>query len=170
MKATSLLRNQHRRVEGLLGRVSGDRQLRLPLVLQLVEELMTHLSLEDHLLVSRVADATGMRADTCREDHARVRNAVLQAVFAEEDDVAFRARLSNLSSAFVRHVQLMERDVFPLADSQLKGEDLERMGTRMQRHWNAAIAPDAPEAMPDAMPDAKKERPVRRAREEAAAQ
>lgn len=144
MKATSLLRNQHRRVEALLARVSGDRQERLSLVLQLVEELMTHLSLEDHLFVCRVADATGMRADTCHEDQAKVRNAVLQAVFAEEDDLVFSARLDELSSAFGRHVHLMERDVFPLADSQLKGEDLETIGTRMQMHWNAAIAAEVP--------------------------
>jgi hypothetical protein len=139
MKATSLLRDQHRRIEALLARTAGERKMRLSLVLQLVEELMTHLALEEHVFLSRVADATGMRADTYREDQARMRNAVLQAVFAEEDDIVFAARLIELSCAFEQHVRLMDRDVLPLADAQLKREDLETLGTRMQTHWDAAI-------------------------------
>jgi hypothetical protein len=119
--------------------VSRERQQRLSLVLQLVEEMLTHLSLEDHVFLCRVADATGLRADAYREDQALVRNAVLQAVFAEEDDVLFEARVIELSLAFERHVRVLERDVFPLADAQLKGEDLETMGSRMQTCWDAAI-------------------------------
>jgi hypothetical protein len=142
MKATSLLCDQHRRVETLLTRVVGERTLRLTLMLQVVEELMTHLSIEEHVFLSRVADATGMRADSYRQDQGLVRNAVLQAVFAEADDVLFAARLDDLQSAFVRHTHLMERDVFPLADAQLESEDLETMGARMQKHWNAALHGD----------------------------
>jgi hypothetical protein len=144
MKATSLLRDQHRRIDALLRRVGDEQQQRLALVLQLVEELMTHLALEDHVFLSRVADATGMRADAYRDDQARVRNAVLQAVFAEEDDAAFSARLMELASAFEHHARLMDRDVFPLADTQLEREDLETMGTRMQTHWDAAIHGEGP--------------------------
>jgi hypothetical protein len=153
MKATSLLRNQHRRIEALIGRVGREaadstvgreRQLRLTLVLQLVEELMTHLSLEDHVFLCSVADATGIRADTYRADQAQVRNAILQAVFAEEDDTIFAARVLELSLAFDQHVRVIERDVFPLADAKLKGEDLETMGTRMQTCWDAAIHGEGP--------------------------
>jgi hypothetical protein len=153
MKATSLLRNQHRRIEALIARVGREvaastvgreRQLRLTLVLQLVEELMTHLSLEDNVFLCSVADATGIRADTYRADQAQVRNAILQAVFAEEDDSIFAARLLELSLAFDKHVRVIERDVFPLADAQLKGEDLETMGTRMQTCWDAAIHGEGP--------------------------
>jgi hypothetical protein len=142
MKATRLLCSQHRRVETLLARVAGERELRLTLMLQLVEELMTHLSIEEHVFLCRLADTTGMRADSYSEDQGQVRNAVLQAVFAEEDDVLFARRLDELSTAFERHAHLMERDVFPLADAQIKGEDLEKMGVRMQKHWNAAVHGD----------------------------
>jgi hypothetical protein len=171
MKATSLLRDQHGRIQALLTRVgreadnstvrreaiassiareaaslngARERQLRLSLVLQLVEELMTHLSLEDHVFLCRVADATGIRADVYREDQAQVRNAILQCVFAEEDEAVFAARLIELSLAFEQHVRVLERDVFPLADAQLKGEDLETMGTRMQTCWDAAVHGDGP--------------------------
>jgi hypothetical protein len=142
MKATRLLCSQHRHVETLLARVAGERELRLTLMLQLVEELMTHLSIEEHVFLCRLADATGIRADSYSEDQGQVRNAVLQAVFAEEDDVLFATRLDELSAAFERHAHLMERDVFPIADAQLKGEDLETMGVRMQTHWNAAMHGD----------------------------
>jgi hypothetical protein len=148
MKATSLLRDQHRRIAALLGRIGNEQQHRLSLVLQLVEELMTHLALEDHVFLCRLADATGMRAETYRENQAQVRNAVLQAVFAEDDDVLFAVRLMELATAFKEHARIMDRDVFPLADTQLDGDDLETMGTRMQTHWNAAIHGDVPPLRP----------------------
>jgi hypothetical protein len=147
MKATVLLRDQHRRVERLLARVGRERQLRLPLVLQIVEELMTHLSIEDHVFLCRFADATGVRAERYREDQARVRNAMLQAVFAEEHDDKFADRLRDLAHAFDQHSRALERDVFPLAESQMSADDLDAIGNRMQSFWNASVTPhDVPPA------------------------
>ena len=67
MMATTLLRDHHRRLQRLLARLGSERQLRMPLVLQLVEELMTHLSLEDHFFLCPVADKVGIRVDKYRE-------------------------------------------------------------------------------------------------------
>jgi hypothetical protein len=142
MKATALLREQHRRVERLLARVRDESDLRGALVLQLVKELMTHLSIEEHVFLDRIAGTTGLQAEIYREDHARVRNAVLQAVFVERDDAAFAERLRELAAAFKQHVHAVEQDVFPLADACLRSDDLESMGARMQSFWDAAIRSD----------------------------
>lgn len=139
MLATTLLRDHYRRLEHLIQHVAQERASRLPLVLQLVEELMTHLSIEDHLFLSRIADATGMRVDKYREDQALVRNAVLQAVFVEDDDKAFAGRLRELASAFERHARVMERDLLPLVEAQLRPEELEAIGSRMESYWEAAV-------------------------------
>jgi hypothetical protein len=140
MLATTLLCEQHRRIEELILRVGQERaDRRLPLVLQLVEELMTHLSIEDHFFLATVADATGLRVDGFREDQARVRNAVLQTVFAEDQEPVFVQLLRELSSGFERHAKVLERDLLPLVDAQLPGDDLETMGARMQSYWEAAL-------------------------------
>jgi len=140
MKATTLLREQHRRLEGLLARVESERgQTRLASMLQLVEELLTHLSLEDHVFLRGVADGTGLRLETYREEHGEVRNALLQAVFAEQDEPRFTERLRELASVMRHHVHVMERDVLGLVDSQVPARDLESMGERMRRYWDAAI-------------------------------
>jgi|GEM_PF-2522234 len=144
MKATTLLRDQHRSLEGLVARVSRERDSRLPLVLQLVEELMTHLSIEDHFFLCPVADTTGLRVEAYRESQGRVRNALLQAVFAEQDEMAFQPRLKELQSAFTQHTRVLERDLLPLVDSQLRPEELEAMGGRMQAFWDASIAHERP--------------------------
>jgi hypothetical protein len=144
MKATTLLRDQHRRLERLLVRLGSERHLRMPLVLQLVEELMTHLSIEDHFFLSPIADRVGIRVDGFREDQALVRNAVLQAVFAEADDPVFEDRLGELMVALDEHARVVERDLFPLVESKVHVDDLEWIGDRMQAFWDAAVGGERP--------------------------
>jgi hypothetical protein len=141
MKATSLLRDQHRRLDRLLERTAQDRVSRMELVLKLVEELLTHLSIEDHFL-GAVYDRAGIGVGGYRDAHARMRNAVLQAVFAESNDDMFALRLCELRTVFRQHARGLERDVLPLAESQLRAEELERMGERMLSFWSAAIGND----------------------------
>ena len=142
MNAIRLLRTQHRRLEHLLAHVDDERATRLPRVLQLVEELMTHLSIEDHLFLCRVADATGLRVDDYRDSQSRVRNAMLQAVFVEEDDPVFTERLADLRTAFGDHSHTLERDLMPLVEARLAVGDLENLGDRMQTFWNATVGPE----------------------------
>ena len=144
MMATTLLRDHHRRLQRLLARLGSERQLRMPLVLQLVEELMTHLSIEDHFFLCPVADKVGIRVDTYRDEQARVRNAVLQAVFAETDDGVFDARLQELEKVFLQHARVLERDLFPLVETHVRTDDLEVIGDRMQVFWDAAVGPARP--------------------------
>jgi hypothetical protein len=142
MNATTLLREQHRRLGALIVRVSNEREARLALVLQMVEELMTHLSIEDHFFLCKVADTTSIRIEAFREEQASVRNAVLQAVFVEDHDLAFDARLRDLSTAFERYARAMERDLLPLVEDHVRADDLEAIGARMESYWRAAIDAD----------------------------
>ena len=120
MKAKTLLREQHRRLDGLFARVESERgQTRLATMLQLVEELLTHLSLEEHVFLRGVGDGTGLRLDTYRSEHGDVRNALLQAVFAEQDEQRFVERLSELGVQMRLHAQVIERDVIGLVESHV---------------------------------------------------
>jgi hypothetical protein len=148
MKATALLREQHRRVERLLARIGREREFRVSLVLELVRETMTHLSIEERVFLDRVSLTTGLPPDACRENHALVRNAVLQAVFAEDDDDAFAARLEELCAAFEQHVRALEEEVFPLVDTLVRGDVLESMGASMASSFDAAIRGDSPHPPP----------------------
>jgi hypothetical protein len=141
MIATTLLRQLHRRLGALIRRVADEREARLALVLQLVEELMTHLSIEDHFFLCNVADSTSIRVEPYREEHASLRNAILQAVFVEEDDAAFDVRLRELTEAYERYARVMERDLLPLVEAHVSHERLEAIGTRMESYWQAAICP-----------------------------
>ena len=140
MKATTLLREQHRRLDCLLARVESEHgQVRLATMLQLVEELLTHLSLEDHVFLRGVSDETGMRLETYRTEQGEVRNALLQAVFAEQDEPRFTDRLRDLGTEMRHHARVMERDVLGLVESQVPARELEAMGERMRRYWDAAV-------------------------------
>jgi hypothetical protein len=140
MKATTLLRDQHRTVERLLETVCKDRRLRTPLVMQLVEELMTHLSLEDHFL-GALAERAGVPMDSCRGRHPSLRNAVLQVVFAEADDDVFQLRLRELHTAFVQHARASDRDLLTVVESRVRGDELERLGDRMEGLRNGCVGP-----------------------------
>jgi Hemerythrin HHE cation binding domain len=146
MKATALLRDQHGRIDRLLDRIGKDRQLRIELVLELVEELLTHISIEGSYFLGRIADESGIPVGAYREEHADLRNAMLQAVFVEADDEAFGERLRELGAALRRHTRLVERDLFPLVESHVRPEELERMGERMQAFWNATVGGARPSA------------------------
>jgi hypothetical protein len=137
MKATALLLKQHRALERLLTRLGRDKSLRLTLVLQLIEELLTHLSAEDHFFLCPVSDA-GISTDVYREEQASVRNAMLQAVFVEADDEAFDQRLGDLVSAFSHHAEGLENDLLPLVEARLRADHLEAIGDRMQKFLDAA--------------------------------
>jgi hypothetical protein len=151
MKATTLLREQHRRLEGLLTRIDSERgQAKLATMLQLVEELLTHLSLEDHVFLRGVADGTGLRLDAYRAEHGELRNALLQAVFAEQDEQVFCERVRELGVALRHHAQVIERDVLGLVESHVPARDLEAMGERMRRYWDAAIGGQTGQPPPSA--------------------
>lgn len=138
MKATTLLREQHGRLDRLLDHIGQNHQSRVDLVRELVEQLLTHVSIEDHFL-SVVADRARIRIDRYRDEHARMRNAVLQTVFAETDDDTFTERLRDLSAVVRQHVSGLERDVLPIGESHLRAEELERVGDRMQASWRRAL-------------------------------
>jgi hypothetical protein len=139
MKATALLRKQHRALERLLSRLGRDKPLRLTLVLQLIEELLTHLSVEDHFFLCPVSDATGIPTEVYRVEQASVRNAMLQAVFVEADDEAFDQRLGELVTAFTHHAEGVEHDLLPLVEARLRADHLEAIGDRMQAFLDAAV-------------------------------
>ncbi|HZU82930.1 MAG TPA: hemerythrin domain-containing protein [Polyangiaceae bacterium] len=142
MKATALLRNQHGSLDRLLDRVAAERSSRVELVLELVEALFTHLSIEDTYLLCSIDEKLKIPIRAYRDQHALMRNAVLQTVFAEGDDIAFGERLLELRAAFREHALGVERDLLPLAESRLRPEELERLGERMQAIWNAAVHGD----------------------------
>jgi hypothetical protein len=151
MKATTLLREQHRRLEGLLARIEDERgQSRLATMLQLVEELLTHLSLEDHVFLRGVSDGTGLRLEGYRNEHSELRNALLQAVFAEQDEPRFTERVGELAVAIRQHIHVMDRDVLGLVDSHIAARELEAMGERMGRYWDAAVGGQAGQPPPSA--------------------
>jgi hypothetical protein len=143
MNAIRLLRAQHQRLAQLLTHVDEERSARLPRVLQLVEELLTHLSIEDHLFLCRVSDITGVRVDEYRDGQALVRNAMLQAVFVEEDDPLFSERLAALKTAFEGHAHVLERDLLPVIESRLGPGDLDALGERMQSFWEATVGDES---------------------------
>jgi len=138
MKATALLLKQHRALERLLARLGRDKSLRLTLVLQLIEQLLTHLSAEDHFFLCPVSDATGIPTDVYREEQASVRNAMLQAVFVEADDEAFDQRLGELVTAFSHHAEGVESKLVPLVEERLRADHLEAIGDQMQQFIDAA--------------------------------
>lgn len=145
MKATSFLRDCHARLQGLLARIEIDRSLRVPLVLQLVEELMTHLSIEENFFLDGVGERTAIHVEPYRETQGRVRNALLQAVFVEADDEAFAERLRELRAEMNAHRRSIEHDLLPLVEAELAGDDLERIGNRMHSFWTAAVGIPAPD-------------------------
>jgi Hemerythrin HHE cation binding domain len=148
MEATALVRGQHRSLEHLLARIRCQKALRPGLVYRLVEELMTHMALEDRFLLGELGARTAVRIEPYRDDQACVRNAMLQAVFAEAEEGRFADRLRDLAIAFETHTHVLERGLLPLVESALGADELKALGDRMQTFWHAALGHRGPSAEP----------------------
>jgi hypothetical protein len=151
MKATSVLHHQHRRLAQLATAVEHDEALRIPRLLELVEELMAHVAIEDHFFYWAVADALDIPLASYHDDHARVKNALLQLVLAESDSRSFARRLADLVKAMEAHVALVEQSLVPLVEERMSPEDLEALGERMLSFHAAAVSSN-PDRVPSIQP------------------
>jgi hypothetical protein len=142
MKATAVLHEQHRHVEKLVKRIEQATDLRIPLLLELVEELMAHVAIEDHLYYCWLSDALDLDLATYRDDHTRLKNALLQLVFSESDAASFEHRLGDLTRALTTHVAFVDRNLAPTVEQRMPARELEELGERMASFYEAAVTPE----------------------------
>lgn len=131
MKATMLLRRDHRNIEQALALIGSIWDVTDDDFHALAADLMAHLAADESLLYPAAERAMVDDLAAHRVRHARLRTAVIQATGRTGDRTVFRQRLSDLADAFATHARLEERTVHPSLESALNEASLEALGTKV---------------------------------------
>lgn len=134
MDATTLLEQDHRKVEDLFARYENEHDERT--LHQICRELELHTTLEEELVYPRLAELDHTMVERAEEEHAEARELIAQ-IEAGDPDAAMLT--SQLHKAMQQHVSQEESEAFPLMRERMS-DDLETLGDQLdQRRRQLAL-------------------------------
>jgi len=134
MDATTLLEQDHRKVEDLFARYENEQDESI--LQQICRELELHTALEEELVYPRLAELDRAMVERAEEEHAEARELIAQ-IEAGDPDAALLA--NQLQMAIQHHVSQEESEAFPLMRERM-GDQLEALGDQLdQRRRKLAL-------------------------------
>jgi hemerythrin-like domain-containing protein len=138
MKASDLLKKQHKNVKALFKKVEnteGGRQRR-QLMDQIANELKIHTKIEEEIFYPAVREIGTSKAeemiDEAFEEHHVVDLVLAELPKVDPEDERFHAKMTVLSELVEHHVEEEEGEVFPMAEKKLGKDRLQMLGDQMQ--------------------------------------
>ena len=137
MKATDLLKKQHREVKQLFKKVekTENTNQRRQLMNQIVQELQVHTKIEEELFYPAMRETPSKKAEEmvneAFEEHHVVDLVLAELPQVNPDDERFEAKMTVLSELVLHHADEEEKEMFKLA-SKLGKEELAELAEQMQ--------------------------------------
>lgn len=144
MKATDLLKKQHRQVEKLFKQCEKAKEprQRRQLMGQIVEMLKMHTQIEEEIFYPAVRDLGTSKAeemiDEAFEEHHVVDLVLAELPEVDPEDERFEAKITVLSELVEHHVEEEEGEMFPMAEKKLGAERIKELGQQMEQMAGAA--------------------------------
>ncbi len=136
MKATDLLRQQHRTVERLFAKIaSGDTDL----IEDLASALAAHMTIEHEIFYPAANEIDPRLILESFEAHAVAELALKRVMATDLGDEAFGPRVAVLRELIWNHVQQEEETLLPAAEEQLSRQWLEELGVEMEIRFNTVL-------------------------------
>jgi hemerythrin superfamily protein len=158
MDAITLLKHDHKTVEGLFKQYesAGDRAFKTKrrLVDRMILELAVHAAIEEQVfypVAKEAAEAKDIVLESLEEHHI-VKWTLSELEKMDPEDERFDAKVTVLMEMVRHHVEEEEQELFPKVRSILGREDLEELGRTMAEAKKAAPtrphprSPDEPPA------------------------
>jgi hemerythrin-like domain-containing protein len=140
MKATALLKKQHRTVEGIFENLENGSADPASELLDLANNLAAHMAIEQNLFYPAVRDIDSRLVAESYEEHAIAELALKRLLATAGDDPTFAPKVTALKELIFHHVQEEEEELFPEVDDKMSGEELEALGKEMLADFDEAIA------------------------------
>jgi predicted helicase len=145
MKATELLKKQHREVKGLFGQAKkAPPAKRRDVMDEITHKLHTHMMIEEDIFYPAVRELdtkkTGELVPEAYEEHHVVKLVLDELPEVDLKDDQFEAKVTVLSELVDHHVKEEEAEMFKSAE-KLGAERLTELGEEME---TAAETPDPP--------------------------
>ena len=139
MKATDLLKKQHRQVEKLFKQCENAKQprQRRELMEQIVQMLKMHTKIEEEIFYPAVRELGTSKAeemiDEAFEEHHVVDLVLAELPKVDPEDERFEAKITVLSELVEHHVEEEEGEMFPMAEKKLGAERVKELGQQMEQ-------------------------------------
>jgi hemerythrin superfamily protein len=139
MKATDLLKKQHRQVEKLFKQCENAKQprQRRELMEQIVQMLKMHTKIEEEIFYPAVRELGTSKAeemiDEAFEEHHVVDLVLAELPKVNPEDERFEAKITVLSELVEHHVEEEEGEMFPMAEKKLGAERVKELGQQMEQ-------------------------------------
>jgi len=144
MKATDLLKKQHKSVKALFKKVdkTEDGRQRRQLMDQIANELKIHTKIEEEIFYPAVREIGTEKAeemiDESLEEHHVVDLVLAELPKVDPEDERFAAKMTVLSELVGHHADEEEEEMFPMCGKKLGRARLEALGQQMQRMVEAS--------------------------------
>jgi hemerythrin superfamily protein len=139
MKATDLLKKQHKNVKALFKKVENteDGRRRRQLMDQIANELKIHTKIEEEIFYPAVREIGTSKAeemvDEAYEEHHVVDLVLAELPKVDPEDERFAAKMTVLSELVEHHADEEEDAMFPMCEKKLGRERLQQLGAQMQQ-------------------------------------
>jgi len=138
MKATDLLKKQHRKVEGLFSKLEKGGKDRSELITELANDLAAHMAIEQAIFYPAVREIDPEMVGESYEEHAIAEMALKRLLATELDQATFKPKLVALKELIEHHVEEEEEELFPEVEEKMESEELESLGDEMQAAFEEA--------------------------------
>ena len=144
LRATDLLRADHRQISGLFDQhemCHEHDEARVSLVYQICANLEMHAQVEEEVFYptvkARVDMSTGEKIDQGIKEHQQMKDLIIQVRHMAVDDAAFTPTVQCLRECVEHHVEEEEQTVMPVAEQC--GEDLLQLGAQIQKRKQSLL-------------------------------
>ena len=139
MDAFELLKSDHEKVAGIMEKIDGTTERALKtreeLFTQLKTELDIHAKIEETIFYPVLEKAEESRDITLEafEEHRLVKQLLSELASEAKDDERWTAKFTVLKENVEHHVEEEEGELFKKARKVLSKEEIEELGTRMEK-------------------------------------
>jgi hemerythrin-like domain-containing protein len=136
MKATDLLKQQHRTVEALFAKIEAGEPEALK---DLASALAAHMAIEHEFFYPESREIDEDAILEAFEEHAIAETALKRALATDPEDESFDARVKVLKELIEHHVEEEESELFPQVEKELGSEELETLGEEMEVRFEQVL-------------------------------
>jgi hemerythrin superfamily protein len=140
MKATDLLKKQHKEVKGLFKKLEGTEnpRMRRQLMNEIARDLEGHTLIEEEIFYPAVRGLETQKAEEmvleAYEEHHVVKLVLAELPRVNPEDERFEAKMTVLSELVKHHVEEEEKEMFKIAQ-KLGRNELESLGEQMEERF-----------------------------------
>jgi iron-sulfur cluster repair protein YtfE (RIC family) len=138
MKATELLKKQHREVEAIFKAIESGKGDITELCEKLADNLVAHMAIEQQLFYPSVQKIDSDLIGEAFEEHAMAEVGLKRVLGCDVTDPTFKAKVTVLKEMILHHVEEEEKELFPKVEKAM-GAELEKLGAEMETMFAEAL-------------------------------